>query len=72
MTLMHLMNKVLEIGRHYNTTILIINHLPCDGRLTRRVLNEASVVVYFPHSANNKIRYSLTEYVGVNVKMTKY
>ena len=48
-------------------------HLTTDGRATRRILNEAQAVVYFPHSAGNKIRYLLENYVGVDKKqITKF
>jgi hypothetical protein len=63
-----IMNKILEIGRHYSTTCIVTNHLPTDGRATRRILNEAQTVTYFPHSAGNKIRYLLENYVGVDKK----
>ena len=62
------MNKILEIGRHFSMTCIVTNHLPTDGRSTRRILNEAQAVVYFPHSAGNKIRYLLENYVGVDKK----
>ena len=63
------MNMGLEIGRHYKINMVITNHLPTNGRDTRRMLNEASSFTYFPHSANAKIKYFLTEYVGVDKKM---
>jgi len=63
-----IMNKILEISRHFSTSCIVTNHLPTDGRATRRILNEAQSVVYFPHSAGNKIRYLLENYVGVDKK----
>jgi nicotinamide riboside kinase len=67
-----IMNMGLEIGRHYKINMVITNHLPTNGRDTRRILNEASSFTYFPHSANAKIKYFLTEYVGVDKKMITY
>ena len=64
-----ILNNVLEIGRHYNITCVVTNHLPTNGKDTRRILNEAHAVVYFPHSASGKIKYLLTEYLGVDKKM---
>ena len=63
-----IMNKILEIGRHFSMSCIVTNHLPTDGRATRRILNEAQAVVYFPHSAGGKIRYLLENYVGVDKK----
>ena len=67
-----IMNMGLEIGRHYKINMVITNHLPTNGRDTRRILNEKSSFTYFPHSANAKIKYFLTEYVGVDKKMITY
>ena len=63
------MNKILEISRHFNTSCIVTNHLPTDGRATRRILNEAQACVYFPHSAGNKIRYLLENYVPYKKKI---
>ena len=63
------MNQGLEIGRHYR---IITNHLPSNGKDTRRVLNESSSFTYFPHSANAKSRYFLENYVGTEKKMINY
>jgi hypothetical protein len=67
-----IMNLGLEVGRHYKINMVITNHLPTNGRESRRVLNEASSFTYFPHSANARIKYFLTEYVGVDKKMIGY
>lgn len=67
-----IMNLGLEVGRHYKIIMVITNHLPTNGRDTRRILNEASSFTYFPHSANARIKYFLTEYVGVDKKMIAY
>jgi hypothetical protein len=63
-----IMNKILEISRQFSTSCIVTNHLPTDGRATRRILNEAQTVTYFPHSAGNKIRYLLENYIGVDKK----
>ena len=66
------MNQGLDIGRHYRVNMVITNHLPSNGKDTRRVLNEASSFTYFAHSANAKIKYSLENYVGIDKKMISY
>ena len=60
------LNQVLEIGRHYKIHCVVTNHLPTNGKDTRRILNEAHIVTYFPHSAGGKIEYMLEEYVGLD------
>jgi hypothetical protein len=68
-------NSILEIGRHFKVSCFFLNHLPTAGKDTRRILNEAHNIVYFPHSGSAKgTNYMLTEYVGFDkddIKMIK-
>jgi len=68
-------NSILEIGRHFKVSCFFLNHLPTAGKDTRRILNEAHNIVYFPHSGSAKgTNYMLTEYVGFDkddIKMVK-
>ena len=66
------LNKVLEIGRHHRITALRTNHLPTNGKGTRRILNESHQVVYVPHSASDRIEYLLTDYLGLDKKQVAY
>lgn len=67
-----LLNQILETGRHYNTGCAVTNHLPTNGRDTRRILNECHSITYFPHSgANRGMKYLLTEYLGLDKKTIK-
>ena len=61
-----ILNQCLEIGRHFKTTIVVTNHLPTNGKDTRRILNEAHTITYFPRSAGGRIRYLLENYVGLD------
>jgi hypothetical protein len=67
-----LLNQVLEIGRHFNITCIVTNHLPTNGKDTRRILNEAHSFTYFPHAATGRIKYFLTEYLGLDKKTIAY
>lgn len=58
-----LRDEMLETGRHHKTTIIITYHLPTGGHDTRRLINEATSVVYFPHSATGKVRNLLVNYL---------
>ncbi|MFM7987297.1 MAG: hypothetical protein ACKPKO_49085, partial [Candidatus Fonsibacter sp.] len=58
-------NQVLEIGRHFNIHCIVTNHLPTSGKDTRRILNEAHTVTYFPHSAGGKIKLSVWRIRGL-------
>ena len=66
------LSQVLEIGRHYKIHCVVTNHLPTNGKDTRRILNEAHTVTYFPHSAGGKSKYMLEEYVGLDKKQISY
>jgi len=67
-----LINQILEIGRHFKITLIMTNHLATAGRDTRRILNEAHSVTYFPHSGSSHgIKYLLTEYCGIDKKDMK-
>ena len=68
----NILNQILEIGRHFKITCIVTNHLPTNGKDTRRILNECHTVTYFPHSAGGKIKYLLEEYVGLDKKQIAY
>ena len=67
----NILNKILEIGRHFSITCIVTNHLPTNGRDTRRILNESHSVTYFPHSASGRIKYLLIDYLGIDKKMIR-
>ena len=61
-----ILNSILETGRHTKTSCVNTNHLPTAKNETRRILNEAHAIVYFPHSGSVRgINYLLTDYVGI-------
>lgn len=67
-----LINQILEIGRHFKITLIMTNHLATAGRDTRRILNEAHTITYFPHSGSSHgVKYLLTEYCGIDKKDMK-
>ena len=68
----NILNQVLEISRHFRTYCCVSNHLPTNGIWTRRILNESSVVVWFPQSAGGKVKYMLQTYLDLDEKMIKY
>ncbi|MFM7982185.1 MAG: hypothetical protein ACKPKO_22985, partial [Candidatus Fonsibacter sp.] len=68
----NILNQILEIGRHFKIHCIVTNHLPTNGKDTRRILNEAHTITYFPHSAGGKIKYLLEGYVGLDRKQIAY
>ena len=67
-----LLNQGLETGRHYKINMIVTNHLPTNGKETRRILNECHQIVYFPHSASGRIKYLLIDYIGLDKKQVSY
>ena len=63
---------LLEQGRHFKIKMLITSHLLMDHSATRCVLNEATMVCFFPKcgSAYHIKRY-LTQYAGLERKQIK-
>ena len=63
-----LLNKLLKVGRSYNISVLVSSHSSCDGALTKSMLNEATVIVFYPTNYNRSIKYLCESYVGLNKK----
>lgn len=67
-----ILNQILEVGRHYKISCILTNHLPTNGKDTRRILNECHSITYFPHSgAGRQINYLLKDYLGLDKKQIK-
>ena len=68
----NLLNALLETGRHTKTSVFISNHLPTAGKDTRRVLNEAHSVIWFPHSGSGVgMKRLLCDYLGLDKDINK-
>jgi predicted AAA+ superfamily ATPase len=66
------LNAILETGRHTKTSVCISNHLPTAGKDTRRVLNEAHSVIWFPHSGSGVgMKRLLCDYLGLEKDINK-
>jgi len=53
----HLRDDLLECGRHYNTTVVAVSHVLQNYQATRKLLNEATSVVFFPKVGSNNHNY---------------
>ena len=53
----HLRDDILECGRHYNTTVIAVSHVLQNYYATRKLLNEATSVVFFPKVGSNNHNY---------------
>lgn len=67
-----ILNSILETGRHFNTYCIYTSHLPCAGNDTKRILNEAHSVTFFPHSLGGRsLKYLLESYLGLDKEQIK-
>ena len=68
----HILNEILQIGRHFNITCMVTNHLPSDFQGTGIIINESHIVCYFPTSAGGKVKYMLEQYLDLDPQQIKY
>jgi Cdc6-like AAA superfamily ATPase len=67
-----LLNALLETGRHTKSSVFVSNHLPYAGKDTRRVLNEAHSVIWFPNSGSGVgMKRLLCDYLGLDKDINK-
>lgn len=67
-----ILNKLLETGRHTNTSVIYTSHLPTQGIATRRILNEAHTITFFAHGTGEKsLKYLLENYLGLDREQRK-
>jgi len=60
-------DKILQTGRHYNTSMIFTNHLAYNGKDTKMILNECHSITFFPNTLGGKARkYLLDNYLGMD------
>jgi len=64
---MELLNNLLETGRHYNVSVIYTSHLASNGLESRRILNEAHMMVCFPTNISGRAsKYFFENYLSLN------
>jgi Cdc6-like AAA superfamily ATPase len=67
-----ILNSVLETGRHFNVYCIYTSHLACAGNETKRILNEAHSITFFPkNSGGRMLKYLLESYLGLDKDQIK-
>jgi len=67
--LRELLEKLLNVGRHTNTSVIYLSHIACKGLDTQAILNECHSLTFFPSSLGGRTRsYLLGQYMGFNKK----
>lgn len=65
-------NHLVETNRHSHTTVIVINHLLSSAHETRKLLNEATTIVFFPKaSAKHSIVNYLKAYEHMSADMIR-
>lgn len=60
-----MLNKLLRIGRHYNTSIAYLGHELYASPEIKTILNESHSITFFPlHLNYKKLKYLLENYLG--------
>ena len=71
-----LLNKLLKVGRSYKISVLVSSHSSCDGHDTKSMLNESTVICFYPTTYNRSIKYLCESYIGMQkndiAKMRKH
>lgn len=68
----NLIDNILNCGRHYSTSIIVSSHLLTDYSKTRNILNEATILTFFPQGCSRKsLNYTLESYLGLEKEKIK-
>jgi hypothetical protein len=67
-----LLNEMLEIGRHFNISVIFTSHCATMGNDTKRILNECHSITIFPKNLGGKTsKYLLDQYLGMDKEQIK-
>jgi hypothetical protein len=67
-----IMTDCLNVGRQHRLYVYVTSHQTTDYRKTRDTLNEAHMLVFFPHQSSTLgIKYMLDHYAGLDKKQIK-
>lgn len=59
-------DRILQVGRHHNTSMIFTNHLPYDGKSTKMILNESHTITYPALLGGKGRKYLLENYIGLD------
>ena len=60
-------DEILEVGRSYKVSCLVVSHLASNYKDTRKILNECHFMTFFPTAGSFKgIEYILKNYCGLD------
>lgn len=66
------MDSMLQIGRHHNTSVIYTTHTATNNRETKVILAEAHSITIFPKAmGNSSLKYLCDAYLGLDKKEIK-
>lgn len=68
----NILNIILETGRHKNIYCLIAVHILNKGHMTRSLINESHICVYYPFQSGATINYVLNNHLGLSKKQIQF
>ena len=65
--IMAIVNNILQIGRHFNVSIVFTTHSPTNGQDTKILLAESNIITVFPTTTGSRsLKYLLDNYLGLD------
>jgi len=66
-----LAEMLLERGRHHKISVLFLNHTPCNGKQTKKLLQESHGITIFKTLQGRNLKYLLENYLSLDNKQIK-
>jgi hypothetical protein len=63
-----LINNIIDVGRHFNISLIYTAHKPADKKRTSCILNSCHSIVYFPYGVTRSTKYVLESYFDIDKK----
>ncbi len=72
MKIKHILDMVLDTGRHTNTSMIYTSHIANAGMETKHILSEAHSITIFPKTLGGRaMKYLLDNYLGLDKQQIK-
>ena len=66
-----LAEQLLERGRHHKISVLFLNHTPCNGKQTKKLLQESHGITIFKTLQGRNLKYLLENYLSLGKNQIK-
>jgi hypothetical protein len=67
-----LAEMLLERGRHHNISVIFLNHTPCNGKQTKKILMESHAITIFLKTLGGRnLKYLLESYLSLSKEQIK-